>query len=580
MAVAIFCLSAQSAEAQNNGGFIAPMDIPIQLSGNYGELRTNHFHSGVDIRVGGVAGEPIKAMADGYISRIFVSPYGYGKALYIAHPNGYTTVYGHLDGFNSTLTEYTRTRQYSRKSFNVDLYPEAGVLKVKQGDIVGYAGNSGSSAGAHLHLDVRHSSNAVPLNSIVRGFVKVVDNIAPTVVTVYRIEVDTLAGAERHQITATYTTTQRSDGKYTIKEVDKVNLRRKGYFAIEVRGRKNANSFSMGAYKVDQRLDGVPNFSLTLDEISFANTRYSNAVGVYTLRSKANDVYALTRLEGNKVPIYSNLVNDGILSLEAGQTKSLEIVVADDSGNASTLVFDIYGYPYSEAELAQQAIDNDKYVLETYGTAKPFVARYGRELSFQYNRVRVTIPENALYKSMLVNAKEEPQDERSLMPYYTIGTPDEPLHKAISVSLDCSGLEHHGRKLRVAAVSSRGALYSVGGKLNGSRLEFTTTTFGKFTVVTDEVAPKITPKWSAGANLSGHKSMSITISDDFSGVNTYSVKIDGAWAMFDYDAKNSLLTHTFDDSRHSYKNGSRHEVEIVVSDGCGNTKTLNSHFIR
>lgn len=583
VAASLLSLILNNAVAQNTAnehGFISPLNIPIQLSGNYGELRTNHFHSGLDIRVGGVAGEPVKAMADGYISRIFVSPYGYGKALYVAHPNGYTTVYAHLDRFNTTLTNYTLERQYSRESFNVDLYPDAGVLKVKQGDVIGYAGNSGSSVGAHLHLDVRNSANAVPLNILANGFLKVQDNIAPVVVNLYRVEIDTLCGVERHRVTATYTTVKTSGNNYKVKEVDRINIRRGGYFAVEVMGRKNANSFSMGAYSIEQRVDSEQNFGIKLDKISFANTRYSNAVGLYPLtKTKKNDVYALMRLDGNKLPIYNNVVNRGVIDCQKGQTKDVEIVVEDDCGNSSTLSFKIYGYPYSDSELEAQATENKAYVQNTYGTDKPFVAHVGKELSFQYDGMRVTIPDNALYKSMLVDAQISAQDERSLSPYYTIGTADEPLHKAITVSLDCAGLEHHGSKLRVAMVNANGKLGSVGGTIKGSRIEFTTLTFGKFTLVTDDTAPNITPKWNAAESQASKKTISFTISDDFSGVASFRAKIDGKWAMFDYDAKNSIITHTFDSSRFSY-NGSSHKIELEVKDGSGNTQTYNGSFIR
>ncbi len=576
----LLCFAMGGAASQNNHGFTSPLNIPLQLSGNYGELRTNHFHSGLDLRVGGVAGEPVKAMADGYISRIFVSPYGYGKALYIAHPNGYTTVYAHLDRFNNALTKYTLNKQYARESFNVDLYPQASELKVKQGDIIGYAGNSGSSAGAHLHLDVRRSADAVPLNILAHGFLKVQDNIAPVVVNLYRVEVDTLHGVERHRVTATYTTAKTSGNNYTIKEVDKINIRRKGYFAVEVMGRKNANSFSMGAYTIDQKIDQKQNFGMKLDKISFAEMRYSNAVGLYPLtKTKRNDVYALVRLEGNKAPIYHNLVDEGMISLEQGELHDVEIVVGDDSGNSSTLSFKIYGYPYSDSELEDQARANQSYLQENYDTLSPFVARVGQALSFQYDGMRVTIPENALYKSMLVNAQTRPQDERSLAPYYIIGTQDEPLHKAISVSLDCRTLEHYGSKLRVAMVSAKGDLYSVGGKLNGSRIEFTTLSFGEFTIVVDSVAPKITPRWTNGSSLSNKESISFHISDDFSGVASFVAKIDGKWAMFDYDAKNNLITHKFDSSRFSYANTS-HKIELVVKDGSGNTQSFSGSFVR
>lgn len=570
----------ESVMAQGNG-FISPLDFPIQFSGNYGELRTNHFHSGVDIRVGGVVGAPIHAMADGYVSRIFVSTYGFGKAIYVAHPNGYTTVYCHLDRFEGDIFDYAIKQQYSRKSFSVDLYPEAGSMPVKQGQVIGYAGNSGSSGGPHLHLDVRNSA-AVPINPVVAGIIKVEDTIAPEITAIHRVEVDTLCGIARHSVTATYTTVATSKDNYTIKEVDKINIRRPTYFAIEVKGRKDANSFSMGPYSVDQKVDGKTNFAFKVDNISYANMRYANATSYYPIsRVKGGNIYGLVRLPANKLPIYSSVVDNGILSCERGETKTLSIDVMDDCGNLSTLSFNIYGYPYSESEREAQSASNEQYCIDEYSTTTPQVVYYDRDYNHSFDGARVSIPAGSLYKSMLLKADSSPKDERSLAPYYNIGSTDEPLHKAMTISFECTELAaKYGNKLIIGSVNSSGNISSIGGKVEGGRISTTTLSFGTFTLVADQTAPKITTKnWTSGASLAGSKSISFTISDDLSGITSIVAKIDGKWALFDYDSKTSSITHLFDSSRFDY-NGTSHTVELTVSDRCGNSNSYSGTFVR
>jgi murein DD-endopeptidase MepM/ murein hydrolase activator NlpD len=176
----ILILSTSSENPKDKSLFISPVNIPLLLSANFGELRIDHFHSGIDIKTQGATGKEVVAAASGHVYRISVSPGGFGNALYVRHPSGYTTVYGHLDRFSDEIAEFVRTSQYEKKSFAVTLYPTREKFPVKQGEIIAYSGNSGSSGGPHLHYEIRRSDNEKPVNPLLFEF-GTNDNIAPVI---------------------------------------------------------------------------------------------------------------------------------------------------------------------------------------------------------------------------------------------------------------------------------------------------------------------------------------------------------------------------------------------------------------
>ncbi len=202
-----------------------PLAIPVSLSGNFGEIRSTHFHSGIDIKTQGVEGQKLYAVADGYISRVSVSPTGYGKAIYVTHPKlGTMTVNGHLQGFMPELATFVKDYQYRHKKFKVDLYPTKDRFKVKQGDIIGYTGNSGSSGGPHLHFEVRDAATSETLNPIVVCDIKVADIIPPKIVSVTVVELDYSYGIPIHIVKKRYPTTSVGGGKYTLSDTDRKSV--------------------------------------------------------------------------------------------------------------------------------------------------------------------------------------------------------------------------------------------------------------------------------------------------------------------------------------------------------------------
>lgn len=210
------CATAQVKSYE--GYFRAPMDGRLLPSANFAETRTNHLHSGVDIKTGGVEGKPIYAAADGYITRIGIAPRGFGRVLYINHPNGTTTVYAHMQRFTPEIEKYVTAQRYKQRKHAIDLYLNEQTFPVTKGQLIGYSGNSGSSSGPHLHYEVRDAATQNPINPITRRVVTMQDNIAPTIVRLHYIEVDTVRGVPLNAKPRAVEVAKRGGNRYTLKD--------------------------------------------------------------------------------------------------------------------------------------------------------------------------------------------------------------------------------------------------------------------------------------------------------------------------------------------------------------------------
>ncbi|MEG2849232.1 MAG: M23 family metallopeptidase, partial [Bacteroidales bacterium] len=218
------------AVVQDKVDFKYPLNVNMNLSGNYGELRSNHFHGGVDFRIGGVVGAPIYATESGYVSQISVSPSGYGNALYITHANGYVSVYGHMLCFNDSLQAYVRGKQYENEEFKQLITLAPNVFPIAKGEMIGKAGNTGSSGGPHLHFEIRDTAN-VPLNIFARGILNIPDRTPPIInsVVFYGYNKDT--GVVRNYYIGKKQGTQPYSSKYQKDGV--IKLPSKSYIAID-----------------------------------------------------------------------------------------------------------------------------------------------------------------------------------------------------------------------------------------------------------------------------------------------------------------------------------------------------------
>lgn len=252
-------VQAQSTAQEYQAYYKSPVTFQIFLAGNIGEIRTTHFHSGIDIKASQGVGSPILATADGYISRIGVSTTGYGKVLYITHPNGETSVYGHLNGFNSKIAEWVKDRQYQKKGFYVDLYPTKNEFPVKQGETIAYLGNTGSSGGPHLHFEIRNKYNN-PLNLVKLGMFNIKDDVPPTFGSVTMYTQDSVAGITRFTKQKTINAIKSGEGEYVLAE-PVLHTSKPYYLVYDVIDYKNVSPNTMGIYAMTQMVDNLTNYS-------------------------------------------------------------------------------------------------------------------------------------------------------------------------------------------------------------------------------------------------------------------------------------------------------------------------------
>lgn len=572
-----FAAAGQSAETAQDY-YRVPMDIPLLPSANFAETRPNHLHSGVDIKTQGAEGQPIHSAADGYVSRIGIAPWGYGRVLYIAHPNGTTTVYAHMQKFIPAIEAYVDGERYRRRIHNVDLYPAADKFPVKRGMLIGYSGNSGSSGGPHLHFEVRETASQRPVNVLARGYLKMKDDIPPRIVNLYYIESDTVGIVPVYSKPRLLGVKSTSAGEYTLNGLETVTVGPRGYFVLEVTDRKNGSDNTMGVYGIDLTLGGDQIFGFRLDRFAFDQTRYVNSLMQYDMQEgNRNQLLRLARQQGNKLPVFTEMNRTGLIVLEDGEPHPVEIRVLDDNGNVSTLSFNV-----------KRRSGQSQFYTANDVEGIPVDCR--RTFSQSLPGVEVTIPAGALYESVFYRQREDDPEPpasgnaRSMKRYSPIHSLHErrvPLHSAITLSVTPVGdiPSSMRSKLCLATVSDDGTRYTyAGGGYSDGGVTGSLRSFGRYCVVADTIPPRITPSFSGGADLRGAKSIYFTVTDDFSGVASYTATIDGQWIAFE-QGRAGRITHFFDPSRIEY-NGGTHTLVLTATDSKGNSSTLTRQFVK
>ncbi|MCC6723976.1 MAG: M23 family metallopeptidase, partial [Saprospiraceae bacterium] len=336
--------------------FQAPVAQALLLSGTFGELRPNHFHAGIDIKSArGVSGDAVFSAADGYISRIKVDKSGYGNSLYISHPNGYTTVYAHLDRFKTEIEEWVKAQQYAQQSFEIDIDLTHDRFPVSQGEEVGRMGNTGSSNGAHLHFEVRETSTQNPINPLLFGF-RVVDNLAPKM---HSLKVYSL-NEKREELDSRTVNLLKTGEGYRVKNDTVLLDAGQTGFGLKVYDHFDRVSNWNGIYELTVYQDDSVIYDFSLESFAFDETRYINAHCDYEERVTKNSYYnRCYSLPGNHMSIYRHKANNGILDLQEGQVSRITMVASDVAGNSTTLEF--FAKIKPNATIPAQPIDNKKY---------------------------------------------------------------------------------------------------------------------------------------------------------------------------------------------------------------------------
>lgn len=549
-----FQLSAQKKYPQDE--FRSPLDIPLVLAGTFGELRSNHFHAGMDIKTQQREGLPVFAIGDGTVTRIKVSHWGYGKALYVAHPNGYTSVYAHLQKFGPEIEEYVKQVQYEKQSYEVEMFPDYGELKVTKGSTIAYSGNTGGSAGPHLHFEIRNSVNGKPTNPLLYGY-EVRDATDPTLLGLYGYPIsdDALINQSADKIQLNYT--RQPDGSYLADKVTAVGTIGLGintFDRLDMAANKN------GVYAIKQSVNGRTYSEFDFETFSFGETRYINTLIDYAhFYDHRQRIQKCFREPYNHLSIYNTLYNDGKIKVEAGMSYNVELLISDVEGNTTKLIVPIEG-KQEEVKISKADTTTDYFVIAD----KPN--------NFDLGAAKVYFPASTFYEDFYMHLEKGTDT-------ITIHDNSVAAHRNFTISFDPSKYsEEDRRQLFIAHLDSRmRPSYSKTYKRDGS---FTTRTrtLGTYTLVKDSVAPEIRPKnFREKQWLSNYSYLSLTISDDLSGIDSYTATLNGKWILMEYEPKTNTITYNFDDN---VTNETDCELKVTVTDNVGNSTTYTSTFFR
>ncbi len=553
----LFLFAAFSSQAQPDTSYYrSPLDIPLSLSANFGELRPNHLHSGLDFRVGGVPGAKLYAVAEGYIARIVVRPNGFGNALYIQHPNGTISVYGHMDCFAPKIKTYVENLQYARQRFSIDVEPTPDDLPVKKGEVIGNAGNTGTSFGAHLHFEIRDGKSQKTLNAITHGMYQMTDNIKPTIYSV---------NFYGYRENSTIPEIVKLPSYIAGKSKQPVPVPDTFYMAVHSNDQMNGSPGKLGVYRLEVKLDKETIFTYRIDAFSFEESPYVNSLIDYEeIQKKNGKAMIKTYVEpGNRLSLYEDVVNHGLITLRDTNSHTLSIIAMDDYGNTATQNITVRK---SNKDFFRTGID----------TSETEAIVWNKENRITRNGLSLTIPNGALYRSANISIDTVARVKGSFSPTWRIHKNTTPLHKSMNLFLKADVPDSLQTKALVAMLLPNGGIVAAGGQWTGNGVSTNSQHFGHFFITVDTIAPHITPRYKAGADMRNYAKITFKITDNLSGIGSYNAYIDGEWALFEYDAKNNSLSYTFDAKR--IKRNTKHRLQLVVTDNKQNTATLNTSF--
>ncbi|MDA3929157.1 MAG: M23 family metallopeptidase [Prolixibacteraceae bacterium] len=541
--------------------FTAPLNIPLILNGNFGELRSNHFHAGIDLKTKGEIGLPVFSIEDGYISRVAVASGGYGNALYVNHPSGHTSVYAHLDKFSPELADWVKKQQYKQKSFVVNLFPEKNQFSVSKGQEIAKSGNSGSSAGPHLHFEIRVTKNQHPSNPLFFDF-KIKDTTKPVVENLYVYPLSSDSHVQ-NKIDKQVFKLVYYNNTYHLKGMQSLNFFGDIGFGIDAIDYLDGNWSKCGIYQMEYWVDNQLINSFELNELNYNKMRYLNSHIDYEEYKKSRSKIHKTFIDpGNKLDIYRQTSNNGIFSFNDGKRHKIQIILYDAYMNASEISF------YA---ISTKAVNHPK--IES--TAK---FNYNTDNSFEKENIKIEIPKGALYSDLNFEFKKGRIPTGAYSSLYRVHNNFIPIQKKISISIKTTGLPKELEKKALLALLNikNGKYSSIGGNYNKGWVTAYTRTFGDICVVADTLAPTIRSlSIKNKQTLSEKNSVRFKIVDDLSGIKKYTGTIDNKWVLFEYDAKRDLLVYSFDEH---IKKGRKHKLQLIVEDQKGNVNTYNAIF--
>jgi hypothetical protein len=540
------------------------MDIPLVPAGNFMELRSNHFHSGVDLKTQGREGIPVRAVADGWVSRIKISPWGYGKAVYIDHPGGHTSVYAHLSELKGAVAEACLDAQYRARDYSIDIHPEAGRIPVAQGEVIALSGNTGGSTAPHLHFEMRRTAGQVALDPEVLGL-ELPDSTPPRIDGIRIHALNDTSAVAPYPTGAKGYATQGGEGRYALKPGTVPVVYGTVGLSVHTHDRYDNSPNKCGVRRIVVMVDSVQVWSATLDEVDFDLQRYCNAHMEYDLYKRDMHYHRCFRLPNNRLRLYGKEPAQGRIPLQPGGEHQVEVIVTDRNGNRSQLSFTLRGATHEEA-------------LHWPGpAAQGSLFRYDVPNVLEEEGVRLELPALALYDDSYVRYSRSPAPRGALAPVHVLHDPFTPIHSSGTLRIAMerpAGIPTD--KLLLVTMDAQNRPKAAGGQWTGDAVQGSIRAFGAYSVMADTVPPVIA-NVDLRATMQGRRSFRIKVTDDLSGVDRWKAMLDSKWILMEYDPKTNTLTHHFD--KHSSTEGARAFV-LEVSDERGNTATWSMTFTR
>ena len=554
----IFCLffiinSAQAQSKYPSDYFRNPLEIPIILAGTFGELRTGHFHSGIDIKTQRKTGLKVHTAAEGYVSRIKISNWGYGKALYITHPNGYTSVYAHLKKFSKKIEAYIKKRQYRLETFETQAFPRINELKISKNEVIAFSGNSGSSAAPHLHFEIRNTKTEKIINPMFFGL-NIPDTRTPNISHLRAYVYGDSSHVNLSNIHLPLSLKKINSNTY---QSSTLNAFGTIGFGINTYDLQNGAINKNGVYKIEMFVNGKLYYKHELETFAFHESKYLDLLIDYPFYAKYRRKYQKTHIHPlSKLQIFHKTKEKGYLNVKDGKTYVVKIVVSDFKKNKATINFNVKG---------TKAISKINEVKEK----SPYFVKFNKTNSFQKDYAKVTIPKNAFYENFYLdfNVKDS---------IISVHKPNLPIHKSYTLSIKVWDLPKEIReKAYIAQINGKYLNYCNTVKTD-TIFKTSTKSLGDFTLKTDTKNPEVYKcNLYNGRTLHKPKHLTIHVKDRDSGLKSWRGEIDGKWILMEYNTKSHQLTYDFNDKK---LNPGKHLFTFVAKDNVNNSTEYSAEF--
>lgn len=552
--ISLFAILPPFIQAQNEAA--PPLDIPLKLSGTFGEFRPTHFHAGLDIKTQGKQGFKVSSIKAGSIRRIRVATTGYGKCLYIQHADGTTSVYAHLKKFAPKIESFIKAYQYEQETFVTQKFLKLGEITVEQGEIIGYSGNTGGSLGPHLHFEIRDTKEETPLNPLQLGF-EIPDSIRPIVQELYRYKKDINGLSAKTQIPLE----RVNDSVY---QADILRLGGTHAFGIRLFDRQDLSYNRNGIYKATVKVNGSKMFSYTFDKIDFRDGKKIDAlidyISYHEERIRVQKLFRDLDVDYSFLP---KTAPNGFIEFTEGRAYQIEIIVEDYAHNKTYVSFYVEGktdFPLAEKVTMQNPIYPDKDYL------------------FAFDQHELYIPKNAFYQTIDLKIEEKkdtlviakialPQRKGFELNVAIPEALDSLQRQQLSLAIYDPEEEKEGKKLRYVWTAKKDSI-----------LQTKYAYPGQYILTKDSLAPTIKPlNFKDQQWMSNYKFLEIVVDDEFSGIKSYRATMNGQWILMEHEPKDNTLIYDFSDIEFDQ---AQLDFELEVEDQVGNQSGFKATIFR